>query len=60
MSSVNFVEDVFLEFANAVDFGRISVQPQDLPAIRSFQTAVIMQRPFTRPQSLFVLKILQK
>jgi transcriptional regulator len=60
MSSVNFVEDVFLEFATAVDFGHISVQSQDLPAIRSFQTAVIVQRPFTKPQSLFVLKILQK
>lgn len=60
MANTNYIEDIFLNFAHAVDMRNISVQPQDIPAITSFQNTIIDQRAFTRAQSAFVLRILQK
>ncbi len=54
------VEDVFLEFAHAVDFGQIPVQHQDISAINSFQNSLLLQKQLTKAQSQFILKILHK
>jgi hypothetical protein len=60
MSNIRYIEEVFQEFAHHVDMRQISVQPQDIPAISSFQNVVLLQKPLTRAQSAFVLKILHK
>lgn len=60
MTTIRYVEDVFIEFAHAVDMRQISVQPQDIPAINSFQNVILSSKPLTRAQSAFVLKILTK
>jgi hypothetical protein len=60
MAIITYIEDIFLNFAHAVDMRNIAVQPQDIPAITSFQNAILESRPFTRAQSSFVLRILQK
>jgi len=57
---MKFVEDVFLVFADAVDFGQIHVQGQDLSAIRSFQNSIFNQKHLTEQQSKYILKLLQK
>lgn len=60
MTTIRYVEDVFTEFAHAVDLRQISVQPQDIPAINSFQNVILTSKPLTKAQSSFVLKILTK
>jgi len=60
MTTIRHVEDVFIEFAHAVDMRQISVQPQDIPAINSFQNVILSSKPLTKAQSAFVLKILTK
>ncbi len=60
MTIIRYVEDVFIEFAHAVDLRQVSVQPQDIPAINSFQNVILTGKPLTRAQSSFVLKILTK
>lgn len=60
MSSIIFVEDIFLEFATAVDFGQIRIQSQDSSAIHSFQTSLLSQKQLTKAQSQFILRLLQK
>lgn len=60
MTTIRYVEDVFIEFAHAVDMRQISVQPQDMAAINSFQNVIFTNKPLTRAQSAFVLKILTK
>ena len=60
MANITYIEDIFLNFAHAVDMRNIAVQPQDIPAITSFQNTIIENRSFTRAQSSFVLRILQK
>lgn len=60
MATIRHVEDVFLEFAHAVDMRQISVQHQDIPAISSFQNVVLNNKALTKAQSSFLLKILTK
>lgn len=60
MALPTYIEDIFSAFAFEVDMRNISVQPQDIPAITSFQNTIISQRPLTQAQSSFVLRILQK
>lgn len=60
MAITTYIEDIFLDFAHAVDMRNIAVQPQDIPAITSFQNSILDSRAFTKAQSAFVLRILQK
>lgn len=60
MSSIKFVEDAFLDFAHAVDFGQFAVQHQDSSAIASFQNTLLLQKQLTKAQSQYILKILHK
>lgn len=55
-----YIEDIFLAFADLSDYRKVSVQPTDIPAIISFQTALYSGNAITQSQAGLLLKFLQK
>jgi hypothetical protein len=55
-----YIEDLFIDFYDAVTWGNITIQEQDKSACNSFYTAIETEKMLTEKQSRYLLRILSK
>ena len=60
MLSLEFAEDIFLEFYKLVAQQKISIQGQDFSPISSFHEKIINDSELTKNQANFLIKLLEK
>ena len=60
MSQSSYIEDIFLDFYEAVMINRVTIQHQDRSAASSFYTTIANGNALTKNQANYVLRILEK
>lgn len=60
MSQTSYIDDIFLEFFEAIMSHQISIQYQDRSAASSFYTTIINGNALTKSQANYAIRILEK
>lgn len=60
MLTSEYIEDIFLEFSELVNYDRIAYQPQDHKPIMSFRTIIKNKSQITEKQAKFMIILLNK
>lgn len=60
MTDIRYIEDIFLNFCNLAQFGKIPIQPHDLAVVSNFENVILSKKQLTVNQGNFLIKILKK